>query len=281
MSEKDEKEENSRDKELFKNAFRWRKPIIEKLTMQRLFQATMSHDPFIIIEHTVNAASMVETQKQKVKGLDFEEMRKLSKLNFAFHNVTKREIPNYQGIFAYCINFPFAGNLENYKTYIEEWKVSPSYYPSMIRKHRIASYKITHKDSYSFDCRKTLYVASAEDMKTLKELTAKKRIQYYYDKLPDKCPKCNGYIGISWGQPSFEEQETTIVHPHPEWSFFFEAATCLAEEGYNRLRNAFSCWAKDKCGHAIAIMSSLISPNVYDEIAKMFKTNKPEGESSQ
>jgi hypothetical protein len=275
-------EENSRDTELIKNAFRWRKPIIEKLTMQRLFQATMSHDPFIIIEHTVNAASMVEAQNQQVKGLDFPEMRKLSKLNFAFHNVTKREVPNIYGLFAYCINFPFNSTHENYRTYIEEWKVPPSYYPSMIRQHRIDSYKVIHKDHYSYlDCKQTLFVADAEDMKILEKLNHNGRIKYYRDRLPSTCPNCNRPIRADWLNQDFIEQSTTIVHPVPEWSFFFEAATCLAEEGYNRLRNAFSCWAKDKCGHAIAIMSSLISPNVYDEIAKMFKTNKPEGESSQ
>ena len=272
-------EENSRDTELIQNAFRWRKPIIEKLVMQRLFQATMSHDPFIIIEHTVNAVSMIEAQNQKAEGLDFEEMRKLSKLNFAFHSVTKKEIPDYYGFFAYCINFPFVGSLENYKTYIEDWGVSPSYYPSMIRTHRIDSYKITHKEDYK-ECRATLYVASAEDMKILKKLDYDERMEYYSDKLPDKCPRCNRFIENSWGRPVFEEKETTIVYPYPEWSFFFEATRCLAEESFNRLRNAFSCWAKDKCGHAIAIMSSLVSPNVYDEIAKTFKTNKPEGESS-
>jgi len=149
----------------------------------------------------------------------------------------------------------------------------------MIRNHRIASYKIIHKDSFPY-CKATIYVASAEDMKTLKKLDYNERMQYYCDKVTNKCPRCNSVIEISWGRPTFEEQETTIVYPYPEWSFFFEATRCLPEESFNRLRNAFSCWAKDKCGHAIAVMSSLVSPNVYDEIAKTFKTNKPEGENN-
>jgi hypothetical protein len=274
-------EENSRDTELLKDAFRWKKPIIEKLTMQRLFQATTSHDPFIIIEHTVNAANMVEAQNQQVKGIDFEEMRKLSKLNFAFHNVTKREVPEAYKLFAYCINFPFSGNLENYKKYIEEWKVPTNYYPSMIRNHRIESVKVIHKPGYSFDCKKTLYVASAEDMETLKTLTCNQRKKYYNETLPAICPHCNRPINTDWFYPEYEEKRTTIVHPHPEWSFFFEVITCLSEEGFHRLRNAFSCWAKDKCGHAIAVMSSLISPTVYDEVAELFKKPSHEGENGQ
>jgi hypothetical protein len=276
--------ENSRDIELFKNAFRWKKPVMEKLVMQRLFQATTSHDPYIIIEHTANAASMVETQDQKVKGLDFDLMRKLSKLNFAFHHATKREVPESYGLFAYCVNFPFDSSQENYKEYIEEWKVLLNYYPSMIRQHRIESIKVIHKENTSsFDkCNQTIYVATAEDMKIIKNFeSSSERKHFYRKKLPERCPSCNRPINIDWFRPDYEEIPTTIVYPFPEWSFFFEAASCLAEDAFNRLRNSFSCWAKDKCGHAIAVMSSLISPNVYDEVAELFKKPSQQGERNQ
>jgi hypothetical protein len=152
----------------------------------------------------------------------------------------------------------------------------------MIRQHRIESLKVIHKDRYSYsDCKQTLYVADAEDVKILEKLDRNGRISYYLDRLPSTCPNCNKPIRADWLNQDFIEQSTTIVHPFPEWSFFFEATTCLSEGGYNRLRNAFGCWAKDKCGHAIAVMASLISPNVYDEVAELFKKPSPQGERSQ
>ncbi|WNZ29408.1 MAG: hypothetical protein IAX21_00625 [Candidatus Bathyarchaeota archaeon] len=262
--------ERQEDEELMQSAFRWKKPTMEKLVMQRLFQATMSHDPYVIIEHTVNAASMVESQNQDVEILDFDLLRRLSKLNFAFKNYTTK----HNGI-VYCVKFPFDISEENYHKYIEEWKqnISLDYWEKCIKKHRILSIGLKHN---RINCKNVFFVASMEEYQKLAKMNKCERLDYYLEKIP-YCEFCGESIDErsftgTWGtfQTDVGEVKSSVVCEVPSWSFFFEGTSCLSASGFTRLRDAFHCWAKDKCGHALAVMSGLVSQNVYDEVSKLY-----------
>lgn len=64
----------------------------------------------------------------------------------------------------------------------------------------------------------------------------------------------------------------------PEWHSFLLQCTCLTESSYKKLVDAFLGWATVHCQHAIAVLSSLVSPRTLEEVTKLMTRGGEEKE---
>ncbi|MBN2261081.1 MAG: hypothetical protein JW702_11075 [Clostridiales bacterium] len=274
-------EDNKKTEDLMKRAFRWPKfGVAQKLVSQHLVLASFSNEPNAIIEHVAQASSIVEGLGQKVKELDFEKMRKINAIHRGLSNFTTKKLPD--GAKCYGVNFGFPSTEENYQKYISNWEtVGVNYYPSQIHKHRqpgiMFVHKLHYKRYYNPDITHEIFSVPTKDYE-------KTRNQLRQDGF---CPRCfveffgsdRGGLFSTDEYSLLKTRKTTVVDDGVFWSFFFEAITCLTENGLKSLQGAFLNWAVDECGKAKAVIGNLLSPSTFEETVKLLGNNinkKPE-----
>ena len=112
-------------------------------------------------------------------------------------------------------------------------------------------------------------------------------------------------VSISWGFDRIEENYEKYIHPwfkcqiwyhptllrnhvefervhnhqiprikriirEPFWSWFFDATTCLATDGYNSLKNSFVAWAIPQVQLYLAELTQVVNPSVYAEVLGLY-----------
>lgn len=266
MNEKNERktvnEEEEKDNKLLRRAFRWSYPMSEKLVSQRLIQANFSHEASVIIPNTTIAADITEAEKKQVKGLDFELLRGIDRVNTSFRNVEIIPLDRWKTQLKYYIPWSLDKSQENYQKIIKPWRVPAGYHHKFITVHRKLAKKIIHHHFRDED--EFLGVFEPEE--------ARKKVEEW--KKRDRCPRCgDDFHGIG---SRLEMEDTTVVNPLPEWSFFWESTGCLTRNGYKSLLGAFESWAKTRCARASAIMANLVSPGIYDKMTKLLSKDRTE-----
>lgn len=261
-----------RDDELFKTAFCWRKPVIERLVTQRLLQATVSTDPYIIVENTINAFEMVEAQDQKVEGLGVEKLRIIAKLNLAINNA-QEFVTSYKKTL-YRVSCPVSPTEDNYKKYFEWWVNSVNYDDCLITYNLKPGYLLVHEighdagwDKFEGKHHPICKVTKENKDELIRKLYADDRCPVCYSSFNSKCFKPDKISRIVY-------KDALVVDESCFYSLFFEALSCLTTSGYNALKNSFYFEAKQLCGQSIAIMSTLISESVYKDVFKQNQYNK-------
>lgn len=266
-------EDAKKTEALLARAFRWPKlGVAERLVCQHLFSATATRDTVAVISHACSAAMMCEALKQKVEDLDFELLKRIHMLNKTFSNVEATKIGG-RGNWVFGVPWGFEVTKENFNDYIKPWRVPLSYYPKFIKVHRAPAVEAYHSPSMSFseDCDYLFVVVREEDGE--KEGKAEEIVEYIRRRFIGKeCPKCGWVVR----EKDVYGRDSTLVVEEPHWSFFFEATSYLTEFGFKRLRNAFQTWALEVCMKAVTVMSGLVSPATYDEVAKLFGKEKME-----
>jgi hypothetical protein len=89
------------------------------------------------------------------------------------------------------------------------------------------------------------------------------------------CPRCGKSLGRD-GDETLGLYLGNILDPNPEWSYFYAATECLTEESAKNLRNAFEHWAIPILEEAKMVMAKYVSPQTYEDIAKLFMERKEE-----
>ena len=92
------------------------------------------------------------------------------------------------------------------------------------------------------------------------------------------CPKCEKEI---YRNELDYENVKVVDFNAPKWAFFFETSGCLSHKGYERLKTAFEAYAKAYSLDAINVLSNLVSPNVFEEMMKIFVKERQEGKSER
>ncbi len=263
-------ETNDKTERLVSRAFRKKTRIFEKLLAMRLISATFSSDTKVIIDHVTAAASMVEQTNPSLDGLDFEKMRFLKKISDDFLKIGrytykieyKYNSPDH--VSHYPIPWSFNFTKQIYAKYIESWDVYAPYIKKAIKVHRKRLSKLTHQSYLSFSskgCRKLLAIVDPD-----------KRTEEEKKWIGKKCPHCGDIILED--DVSIETKDFIIETP--KWSFFLEKSHYLTLFGVKTLHTSFRNYARDECLKALAVMSDLISENIYDQILKQLKSGDVE-----
>lgn len=264
--------ENEKDMNLIKKAFRWgQHPIAERLICQHLFFST-SNSPKQVITHTCMAAQVLEGLKDRVEGVDYPLLKRISKVNEAFKNHS--ELKHSDGT-VFQISWGLPRTEETYDNFIKIWAsdATLNYYVNGIKRHLEPARRYVHSGNW-LKCGYPLY--------TIRKSATQKEIDEFEEFMQRKnvnktCPRCHRSISesdITW-------REATVMKPYPDWSFFFEASEWLTSSGFMELRNAFHSWALPICNMAKAFISAVVSPKTYDDVAKMFMSKtKKEGEKT-
>lgn len=241
--------------------------MLEKLTCQRLLQATFSVVDSIIITHVTAAVLMIEPQakRQNIEGLDFNLFHKLTKLNSSFNGVTS--FKDSYGESFYSVPWSFPTTPENFKAYIEPWyQNNIEFCKSYIKVNLTQGRRVFHDySSLSERCSQRLTVFNPTKEKSFED-----HIKFI---VPDICPKCGEEI---YRKDLDYENVLVVDYNAPKWCLFYEASGCLTHTGLNNLKTNFETYAKTYSLNAINVLSNLVSPNVFDEMMKLFVKTKGE-----
>jgi hypothetical protein len=278
--------EEQEDAEVVTKALRpARSGVTERLVCQSLFQGTFSDVPSKMIDHLCVAAMgcselmKVELDEGETLPYDLEEINRIYTLNMSFmntvfttYNITKLAVPEQVA----SIPWGFDPSEENYKLYIEPWRknLPLNFYTAYIRgfrkqgvvvRHTCSDYNQGHSNSLPYCTHEFASGTTEEGEALLAELE-----QEYA-----QCPVCKRYLGKGQSE-HLELRIGNIFTYEPEWDFFFAATKALTESGARNLRNAFQHWAIPKLEKAKMEMAKFVSPQTYEDIAKLFMGEKEE-----
>jgi hypothetical protein len=276
--------EQQEDTEVVTKAMRPpRSGVTERLVCQSLFQGTFSDLPSKMIDHLcVAAMGCAKLMKDESETLpyDLDEINRIYTLNMSFMNVVFSPYGldrNRTGEQVASIPWGFAPTEENYKLYILPWRnnLPLNFFTGYIRGFRKQGAVIRHTNTSYNDgpfstapnyCSYEFARATIEDAKAV---LAELQEEYA------QCPMCHRYLG-GQADDHLELQIGNIMNPEPEWEFFFVATKCLTEDSARNLRNAFQHWAIPKLENAKMEMALFVSPQTYEDIAKLFMGEKEE-----
>lgn len=257
-----------------------RSGVTERLVCQSLFQGTFSDLPSKMIDHLCVAAMgcaelmKVELKEGEALPYDLEEINRIYALNMSFmnivftqYNITKLAVAEQVA----SIPWGFDPSEENYRLYIQPWRkeLTVNFYTAYIRGFRKKGVVVRHTNSdynsgpYSNSppyCTHEFASTTKEDGEAL---LAELEEEYA------QCPVCKRLLGK--GEKDCLVLTTGNIFTYePEWEFFFAASKCLTESGARNLRNAFQHWAIPKLEKAKMEMAKFVSPQTYEDIAKLF-----------
>jgi hypothetical protein len=268
-------QEAEEDVDLVKKATRPpRSGVTERLVCQSLFQGTFSDLPSKMINHlcvaTMSCAKlMIDEEPDAQLPFDLEQINRIYALNLSFMNAVFS--PHDKGEKKVCIPWGFPETEENYTLYIKPWcmNVPIGAYHVYIRGFRkkgcVIQHTNTHYSQSVFDndppfCNYIFAWATKEDWKTkIAELAG----QYV------KCPVCHRQLGKD-ETDHLEAYDGNVLDPNPEWEYFYRATEFLMEASARNLRNAFEHWAIVILEKAKMDMARFVSPQTYEDIARLF-----------
>ena len=258
MSKQVEKSEEEKLSEFASDALRGPKfGIFEQLLCQHLVQATVSTEPLRKIQLIVEAALMVEPEKQEKLEIDLEKLEVVRAVTEAFNHRNEVNDKMYPDLVN--VGFGFAESEGNYNRYIKPWYHQENlllHYPLRLAhlfRHLGTSYRIF----YCASCRNAI----ANDLGDRSGATEE-----------GECKFCGANLKASHRNP----QPLIIYHgfkPHdktPEWKIFFAYCQALAKSGFNELKTNFLEWAMPFIMDLMRKLTEVVRPEIYNEIAKMF-----------
>lgn len=209
----------------------------------------------------------------KPKAIDMDLVQLLYEVSVALGNASSNQYypGSYQpSVKIHHIPWPFNTTKENFERYIKPWLKSYSYYPSFIKVHRSLRVKVYHSE----DCGYLLGDFSPES--TQEQMKA-----HIIEKYGSICPECGEHFYSS--KYTFPRRELRFkrymgICPEPNWSFFFEAATCLSEQGFKELVGAFVSWGDPKATKIESTIAGLINPQTFMEFFRKEEQEEAETE---
>lgn len=230
--------------------------IFEQLLCQHLVQATVSADPLRKIQLIVEAALMVDTEKQKPLQIDLERLEVVRTVTEAFTHRSEKSNNVYDCMVN--VRFGFEESEENYNRYVQPWHNGGHllHYPTRLAE-LFSDLGTSYRVFYCASCHNVV----ADDQKGKIGMTDR-----------DVCKFCGANLKASSYNP-----RPFFVHnpfrPHdstPEWKMFFAICNCLSRAGYNRLKTSFLEWAMPFTMQLMRKLTQAVRPEIYNEIAKMF-----------
>jgi hypothetical protein len=275
MSEenRDPNGEQEKSEKLMKRAFRQSQNMLERTTCQRILQATFTTKDRVIIENITIAVGELEKQQTnlKIKGLDFALLKRLARVNSSLQKATFFKDSHRRIV--YSVPWTFEITPENFKLYIKPWYQNNiiNFWGPYIKKNVMEGFKVLH------ECGHVLFIGDWFTEKAVgKDASQRELKDYVWKKLPENCPKCGDRIEIGGGRYFLRrcnissESINVVDYGAPRWSLFFEASTCLKLSGLQQLKASFEAYAKEICLEAKGILSNWVSPNIYDQMMKLF-----------
>lgn len=250
MSEKTNKEDGEdRFAEFVSTAVRApRQGVYEHLLSQFLASAVVVTDPLKRIKIVTEAAMMVPEREREDLAVNYETVERLNTVCMALQNARNEKAVWIEGSDAFkriIIPWGFPTNKENFEKYISPWYLGPIRAFPLLLTHHLKLFKV-------WTCSKCSH--------TLGEVGV--------DEKPVKCPKCSEKLKEHFWDYKIEERYKVVKDPR--WSFFFDITTCLAEVGYQELKNQFITYAIPKVQLMLAELTRLVQPNLYANILGLY-----------
>lgn len=271
MVSDEEVSEDEMAKGVLTGALRYpKRGISEQLVCQHLFQATFSHDNSVAISHMTRAALLCAemTKKQNPDGFNVELLEGILQVNSSLLDVSTTKIDR-AGSRLFWIPWGFPENKDNYEKNVKPWKrgIEPTYYPNYIKKHLAPRVQLYHSAGIYQQCDYVFMTVEHEGVEKARELIRLKH---------KVCPKCGKTIGKSSWDGMIETKDVVTIKPEPEWSWFFEVTSCLAEAGYERLKNAFQTWAISYLEKERVKICEHVNPQTYAQVMSLFMKKEEE-----
>lgn len=270
-----EVEDKQKDFGLITKAFRTpRGGITERLVCQSLFQGTFSDDPSKKINHLASAAMCCgdlmkgEDGKKAELPFDPEQTQGIYAVNASFDGAESFKL-DQQGNVLICIPWAFIENEENFEKFIQPWAkgIVPQYYQGQYWRGRTKHMVKLYHSGWS-RCSLTLgYCEEGQEEKEIKKIVAR-----YADK---SCPQC--YARVDSGSVKTE----TVVMPDDSVpsEFFYGFTKSLTKMSARQYRACFYAWAVPILEKAKMAMSSYVSPQSFEDIARLLG-GKEDGDST-
>lgn len=242
--------------------------IFEQLVCQHLVQATVSGNPLRKIQLVVEAALMLDEEKQKQLQIALDTLEIVRAITEAFHH--RNEITNKNYSHLVELKFGFDETEHNYNRFIKPWYHNErlTHYPQ-----RIARLSSEWGKSYRiFYCRACMNQVA-------NDITGPTGIE------GDGRHKTCKFCGVELQQGFNEPPPYVVIHgfePHestPKWRMFFVYCHGLAASGYNQVKTDFLKWAMPFAMQLMRQLTQAVRPEIYNEIAKMFIKVRGESET--
>jgi hypothetical protein len=270
-----EEEDKQKDFGLITKAFRTpRGGITERLVCQDLFQGTFTDDKSKKINHLCSAAMCCgdlmkgEDGKKVELPFDPEQIQGIYAVNASFDGAEPFKL-DQQGNVLICIPWAFIETEENYHRFIIPWAkgIVPHYYQGQYwrgkTKHMV---KLYHRGWSKCDL--TLgYCEEGQQEEEIKKILAK----YTGDK---SCPQCHSRIN------SVESTTVVMVDDSVLHEFFFSFSKSLTKMSARQYRACFYAWAIPILERAKMAMSNYVSPQTYEDVAKLLSGAKEQNGNS-
>jgi hypothetical protein len=285
MTEEKEKDQNhevedkQKDFALVTKAFRTpRGGITERLVCQDLFQGTFTDDKSKKINHLCSAAMCCGDLMKGEKGdsgeklelpFDPELIQGIFAVNASFDGAEPFKL-DQQGNVLICIPFAFIENKENYQRFISPWAngLVPHYYQGQYWRGKTKHMVKLYHGGWS---RCDLIFGYCEEGQEEEE--TKKIVAQYASK---SCPQCCSRVN------SGSVRTETVVMPDDSVpsEFFYGFTKSLGKMSARQYRACFYAWAIPILERAKMAMSSYVSPQTYEDVARLLSGAKENGDST-
>jgi len=229
--------------------------IFEQLLCQHLVQATVSTGPLRKIQLVVEAALMLDEEKQKQLQIDLDTLEIVRAITEALHH--RNEITNKTYDRLIELKFGFDETEDNYNRFVKPWYHDRGlvHYPNRITQ----LFKEYGKSYRIFVCNGCNNVVA----------TDKDGPIHMSDK--QTCKFCGARLENSYNYQAFTVRYGFEPHDStPKWRVFFIYCHGLAASGYNQLKTDFLKWAMPFVMQLMRKLTNAVRPEIYNEIAKMF-----------
>ena len=250
--------EAEEDVELLKKATRPpRSGVTERLVCQSLFQGTFSDLPSKMIAHLCVAAMGCRSLMEKEESdndrdsIDIDLIEKIYAINQSFENAVSYKLQDGNTLMR--LPWGFQRSEETYKKYVLAWKEGArTNYWSKHLDHRFLS------DAVQYKCRKCDHIFGV----CTRDDEAKQLDIQWRNK---DCPSCLSRVYY------LQQENTKVVADCPGWDLFLNGISqCLCLDSARELRTRFYAWAVPILVKVKMIIASYVSPQTYEDIAKLF-----------
>ncbi len=271
-----EVDDKQKDFALVTKAFRTpRGGITERLVCQDLFQGTFTDDKSKKINHLCSAAMCCgdlmkgEDGKKVELPFDPEQIQGIYAVNASFDGAEPFKL-DQQGNVLISIPWAFIETEENFEKFIQPWAcgIVPHYYLGQYwrgkTKYRV---KLYHRGWSKCD----LVLGYCEEGQEEEE--TKKIVAQYASKSCSKC--CSRVESGSVRTETVVMPDDSVLH-----EFFYGFTKSLTKMSARQYRACFYAWAVPILERAKMAMSSYVSPQTYEDVAKLLGGAKENGDST-
>jgi hypothetical protein len=267
-------EDRKKDFSLITAAFRTPKGgITERLVCQDLFQGTFTDDKSKKLNHLCCAAMCcgnlmrAENMEKAELPFDLELIRGIYAVNASFDGAQQVPLSNMRGSpVLLIIPWAFSENRENFEKLIKPWSmgIEPHYYTGNHWGGKTKMMvKITHeKWGMATMCGYVLgYAEVGSEKETLEKLLKA---------FPD-CPGCGRNLRY---HNDFDMETVTVPDTDTDMDLIYGASKSLTLASARQLRARFYAWAVPILEDAKMQMASFISPQTYEDVAKLLSAGQ-------